>query len=253
MPLTRGRTGLKALMLRHEQAPNTGPANRRLEQTFRFVDLPFDVRLMVYDICVTAPSCIVICHHALHNPPNEGPVFQAMGPESERSIELHGRTGPKWRSCCIDARITYTCKLVYEEAIPIIYGRNRFFFPHNHMSITCNTFAEFTSRLSDVPLTQLRKLILNLPRLRGQNTCPYEAQFRLSLIAIRKFERLESLHIFGRDYFLSSDLSILGMIDRSRGNAKVVLEVCANESCYTVLGERGENFDIIAEVEMWGW
>lgn len=92
MPLTHSSSGSKALMLRHEQAPNTGLANRRSEQPCRFTDLPFDVRLMLYDICLTVASSITNSCRALHNTPIKR---SGSSPESRRSIELYGRTGSR--------------------------------------------------------------------------------------------------------------------------------------------------------------
>lgn len=83
--------------------------------------------------------------------------------------------------------------------------------------------------------------------------CPLEDEFLLSLDAIRKFGRLESLHVYSIDSYWASDLDTLRMIDQSRGNAKVMLAVYANELPYPMTSMHGKASEIIAEVEKWGW
>lgn len=158
---TRVRHGLKAVVLRHEQTPNTGRANRRSEQPFHFTDLPFDIRLMIYDICLTAPSNITIRSSALHRGPNKRPDRTAVDPGGGRKFQLIGHTKSYWLRCnYFNALLLFTCKLVYEEAITIVYSRNCFDFSQGHMSNPCNALAEFTNRLHPATLTQLRKLTL---------------------------------------------------------------------------------------------
>ncbi len=83
--------------------------------------------------------------------------------------------------------------------------------------------------------------------------CPSEDAFLLNLDAIRKFGRLKSLHVFCSNSFWASDLDTLRMIDHSRGNAKVVLAVCADKLPYPITSMHGEASEVIAEVEKWGW
>lgn len=239
MPLTRLRDGFKALVLRHKQAPDPGPVYERSEQQFPFTKLPFDVRLMVYDECLTASSNITIGYRDRFKLP---PKF-----------ELVGRTETAWSPGCFSNSIVLTCRMLYEEAMPVIYSRNCFVFSYDHMLVASNTFVDFTNRLSPAALTHLRKLKLTFPPLLGQSMSLYEDQFSLSLNAMRIIERLQSLHLYARDSFWPSDLRVLRLIDRSRGSAKVLLEVCASELCYPIISEHGEDSDIIAEVEKWGW
>lgn len=239
MPLTRLRNGFKALVLRHKQAPDPGPVYERSEQQFPFTKLPFDIRLMVYDECLTASSNITIGYRDRFKLPPK--------------IELVGRTEPAWPLCCFSNSIILTCRMLYEEAMPVIYSRNCFFFSYDHMLVASNTFVDFTDRLSPAALTHLRKLKLTFPPLLGQNVSLYEDQFSLSLDAMRKMERLQSLHLYALDSYWSSDLRVLRLIDCSRGSAKVLLEVCADELCYPISSEDGEASEIIAEVEQWGW
>jgi len=236
---------LESTTLGQGQAPTIGPINTVLDQPFPFVDLPFDVRLMLYHEWLTAPSNIAISSRRLHDNPNKGPGCETVGPVRQGPLELIGHTGGHWPPRCFNANIIFTCKWMYNEATPIVYSQNRFYFSRGYCF---HTFVDFADRLSPDLLIQIQNLRLAFPPLLGQRVALYD-----SLDALRKLERLESLHLYSLDAWWSSDLDVLRMIDRSRGSAKVLLDVCASELCWPVNTEHGEESEIIAEVESWGW
>jgi hypothetical protein len=151
----------------HSQATLDQMANNTVSTPRRplsFLDLDYDVRLIIYRALLIRPKPIPIYHLEDHS--------RRKYPSLVREGQIH-------------SNILQTCAQVYGEAIPILYGKNSFFFRY-YLDVVIPNWSEFISIIGDRQashVTQIQLRILPLQRTcwQGEQPTAYEEDFKTEL------------------------------------------------------------------------
>ena len=103
---TRNATGIPSIGTSIVAAGTTVP----YEQKCHFLRIPAEIRLLIYDFVLVSKDSIANAHKLL---------------DSDDSIDA---TDHDARIGGIDSRLLQTCRAVRQEAAPILYGKNTFYF-----------------------------------------------------------------------------------------------------------------------------
>lgn len=198
------------------------------ENHFRFADLPFDIRIIIYQQCLVSASDLEIDSGALYDSVNKRVRLRAQ----ERGLQ------PGLRS-----HLIFTCKWIFDEAAPILYGRNRFYF---YLDDCFDTFFEFVNRINPNTISWIRNLSMRLPAI---DSIFRRGQLKFCFNAVKKLHRLKSIYYYVSNDIWALDAEVIRLMNRSRGNAKVVLYVYPDLKPSKTSSER----DIITEMEQWGF
>jgi hypothetical protein len=234
------------------------------QKRFRFLDLPLEIRSMIYGHCLTSPTDITI---QIHSSNGIKAILRENVEGCDDLVELrsyHNSPGS------FNAGIIRVSRSLYQEAAPILYARNTFKFEVNagaNYSLSkdiydgLDAFRFFQHRLTAMSRENVRVLDLKLPAFK-RFTCGarYESLLRIPdeqlFATIGAFPRLGTVHLRLYEDVLRCDLSVLSKINDRLGNVNVILHSEQARS-WNRRGVWDRRFrmsaDIVAHIRQWRW
>ena len=156
------------------QASLRAARTRRLAEEqrkiFRFLDLPSEIRNMIYRLCLTSekPSRIHHDDRYEHEHEHDDGDCELFRPRrgGKTGICMHLTSSifsflP--RDYTVHAKLFRVCRRIYNEASPILYRSNAFQFLHPYSELD---FTHFVFRLSKACRGSLREVFINFPAQR---------------------------------------------------------------------------------------
>lgn len=192
---------------------------------FRFLHLPFDIRYQIYRICLLDRIAIFLAPHILD-------LYL-----DQSSMRLRRNSwGPFEWECnqpgYLNTTLLSVCRIMHEEAAPILYGRNTFYIDDCDECGECENLIKFAERLTDVSRRSLRKLTASFPGTETVYHCgcvdniTMEASYQnLSILrGIANFPNLETLTLKVGFWVTRESLGAVQKIAESIGSCKVILD-----------------------------
>jgi hypothetical protein len=105
-------------------------------ETFRFGDLPYDIRSLIYGLLLLSDGEIELGKMKIWAHHSRDPLSRAIpSPPMTRRAEMNrpSRYAAEARNLPLDTTIVRTCRAIYEETIPILYGQNKFVLTVDYM------------------------------------------------------------------------------------------------------------------------
>jgi len=218
---------------------------------FRFRDLPISVRKRVYRFCLVDDLAISI-------KVDEGSGFEGE-PLNQHQIFGNPDCVELTSSTSVNTSLLLVNSTIYEEAAPILYGRNTFSFHGKYCWID---FAYFKWRLKKLSENSIRKLALGFPefdRITHKGTIKgfFEQSVAGALASMTSLLALQTISFCVFEDIMSSDLGGIQEIhDALPQGAKVIIDIRQGSVHFedgwdarTVRISSG----VIDTMQQWGW
>ncbi|KAL9604312.1 MAG: hypothetical protein Q9179_001897 [Wetmoreana sp. 5 TL-2023] len=197
-----------------DQGEGTELRHRAMAQSFRFRDLPSEIRNMIYRLCLVNRSPVSVkvdglCSYYVGRPTDA----QEYG--KDEKVHLVSSSHPsRYEALTINANLIRINQITHHETAPILYGLNTFQFLGKYWWID---FSYFDRRLSQVSHQYIRKLDIRLPDIERI----YSHEIKVSrfsesstygLDILKRFANLKdfTLHVF--DDITTSEIALLQQI-----------------------------------------
>lgn len=252
----------------HSNSRKKRALKHRKKKPFRFLDLPFDIRRDIYDIClvVKVPLCIRIDTSNGGNGIADIPQDKAADYDDLVNLtsthadmilsEIHYRDTRR----LFTPGLLGTCRIIHLEAAPVFYSQNTFRFEDE---AGLDAFVFFKQRLRGNNQASIRHLDVTIPQIVRlwnsiDGSCelsfdPFDDWF---IHAIESFPALRSLHLRLDQDVLSGEISVLERFYAIKGTKELSLEFGIAEHCH----EHGSyprstriDFRVSADILKWDW
>lgn len=224
-----------------------------MRSSFPFLDLPLEIRSMVYKACLIPSEDIIIQVDQKIQRRRRCRAWEDRY-VNEENVRLEGSWGPQ--SQVFNANILSTSRAVYREAANILYSSNTFRFLDDE---GWKDFSHFEKRLTEVSRNSIRRLAFSLPLIyRCNDVIDYSEHLGPMWGLLPRLDALPALEQL--DLQLSNDIEFMELealqkIEDCRRKAKAELKVVVSP-----LGTWAHRFittkhgaGLVATMMEWGW
>lgn len=200
---------------------------------FRLSGLPLELRRTIYEACLTSSEAIHI----------------DLVLSYETRLVWNKRKHHNPDNQLFNADILLVSRQIYEEAAPVLYGRNTFMFSLYDDGWT--VFSLFESRLTNICRNEIRRLDFCLARGKTFGMLIFPASAPLELLPKLEILRLQVAMDIGSDR-----LGLFKYVEELKGNAQVTL-VVESIGSHGPYGRKRPLISIDASMvdamRRWGW
>ena len=201
--------------------PKLGVPGQSPALQFHLFDLPLDLRIMLYEVCLLSPGEIII---------------QRVRHDQEQ-LESNKRLVP-------NVNILLVSRQVYREAAPVMYGCNTFKFYLQPDGLT--DFNLFESRLTSISRNRIYHIDFTLIR----KTLYSQVAVYDMLSNLKRLPKLQILRIFMFQDVGSYLLPLMQYVERNKGNAEVSLMIRTMRCRRRLVAV---DFSLLDAMRKWGW
>ncbi|KAL8785275.1 MAG: hypothetical protein Q9213_003479 [Squamulea squamosa] len=184
-----------------------------------FLLLPIEIRQQIYRLCLIDPDPIHIeaLPPRLHSPAPTGFADPEVDKERVRLVSQATIFG---RDNYINTSLLRTCRIIYQEAIPILYGSNAFQFLFKRC---WDTLSIFEKRLTALSRQCVRKIEISFPNIEpGGGRSEFSAASRAGLGLLKGVSNLRVLTFRLCEDVMTRDVELFDEIQHAILDACVV-------------------------------
>jgi len=202
--------------------------------SFRFLDLPLDIRRNIYDVCLILPARVCIRPETSSG---RNDIYVIPRNQAAKYNDLINLTSDHGAACfshelirrCFAPGVLGTCRSIYAEAAPVLYSQTEFRFL---CEVDVSAFVFFHHRLSDISRISLRYLDIKISQIeRFWNSTEKECELSFDHIdewlvdAIKSFTGLKRLRLLTVPLIMDDEVALTKQFYTIKGSQRNPLEV----------------------------